>query len=83
MVQNARQHSSTGVVGAVLGIVALVGGATGAFTQLQSSLNRVWHVKPDPQAGGVKNFIGQRILSLGMILAIAFLLLVSLVVSAA
>jgi len=83
MVQNACQHSSTGVVGAVLGIIALVGGATGAFTQLQASLNRVWHVKLDPRSGGVKNFLGQRILSLGMILAIAFLLLVSLVISAA
>jgi len=83
MVQNAGQHSSTGVVGAVLGIIALVGGATGAFTQLQASLNRVWHVKLDPRSGGVKNFLGQRILSLGMILAIAFLLLVSLLVSAA
>ena len=81
MVQNAGQHSSTGVVGAVLGIIALVGGATGAFTQLQASLNRVWHVKPDSRIGGVKNFLGQRML--GMILAIAFLLLVSLVISAA
>lgn len=83
MVQNAGQNRSTGIVSAVLGILALIFGATGAFSQLQTSLNRVWRVKPDPRAGGVKNFIGHRILSLGMILAIAFLLLVSLVVSAA
>jgi membrane protein len=83
MVQNAGEHRSGGIVSAVLGILALIFGATGAFSQLQSSLNGIWHVRPDPRAGGVKNFIGQRILSLGMILAIAFLLLVSLVVSAA
>lgn len=83
MVQSAGRHSSTGILSAVLGILALLFGATGALTQLQSSLDRIWHVKPDPRIGGVKNFIGQRILSFGMILAIAFLLLVSLVVSAA
>jgi membrane protein len=70
-------------VSAALGIIALIAGATGAFGQLQSSLNTIWHVKPDPRVGGVKNFVGHRILSLGMILAIAFLLLVSLAVSAA
>jgi membrane protein len=83
MIKNAGDHSSTGIFGAALGMLALLAGATGAFAQLQSSLNRIWHVKPDPHAGGVKNFIGQRVLSLGMILAIAFLLLVSLAVSAA
>jgi len=83
MVQSAGEHSSSGVAGTVLGVLALLFGATGAFAQLQSSLNRIWHVKPDPKAGGVKNFIGHRILSLGMILAIAFLLMVSLAVSAA
>jgi membrane protein len=82
MVQNAGRHSSTGILGAALGILALLFGATGALTQLQSSLDKIWHVKPDPRVGGVKNFVGQRILSLGMILAIAFLLLVSLAVSA-
>lgn len=83
LVKNAGQNSSSGVAGAILGIAALMLGATGAFSQLQSSLNLVWHVKPDPRIGGLKNFVGHRILSLGMILAIAFLLLVSLAVSAA
>lgn len=83
MVQNASEHSSTGLLSTILGFVALLFGATGAFTQLQSSLDRIWRVKPDPQAGGIKNFVGQRVLSLGMILAIAFLLMVSLAVSAA
>jgi membrane protein len=82
MVQHAGQHSTTGAIGAVLGVLALLFGASGAFAQLQSSLNQVWHVKPDPRTGGIRNFIGHRLLSMGMILAIAFLLLVSLVLDA-
>jgi len=68
---------------AVLGIGALILGATGAFLQLQGALNRAWEVEPDPDAGGVKNFIFKRLLSLGMILGIAFLLMVSLALSTA
>jgi len=83
MVESAGKHASTGVISVVLGVIALLAGATGAFTQLQSSLNRVWRVKPDPNRGGVKAFIGVRILSLGMIFAVAFLLVVSLAASAA
>jgi membrane protein len=83
MVQNAGRHASAGILGAVLGIIALLFGATGVLVQLQSSLDRIWRVKPDPKAGDIKNFIGQRILSLGMIIAIAFLLVISLAVSAA
>jgi membrane protein len=83
MVRSAGQHSSSGVVGVAIGILVLLFGATGVFIQLQSALNRIWHVKPDPNAGGIKNFITKRILSLGMIAGVAFLLLVSLAVSAA
>ena len=70
-------------VAAVLGIGALLLGATGAFLQLQSALNRAWEVEPDRSQGGIKNFILKRVLSLGMVLGIAFLLLVSLAMSAA
>jgi len=83
MVESASRHSSHSVPSAVLGFIAVLVGATGAFGQLQSSLNQIWKVMPDPRVGGFRNFIGQRILSFGMILAIAFLLLVSLVVTAA
>jgi membrane protein len=67
---------------AVLGIAAIIFGATGSFLQLQSALNRAWEVEPDPKQGGIKNMITKRILSLGMILGVAFLLLVSLALSA-
>ncbi|HEV2733205.1 MAG TPA: YihY/virulence factor BrkB family protein [Longimicrobiaceae bacterium] len=70
-------------VAAVLGIATLVLGATGVFGQLQAALNKAWEVKPDPEQGGVKSFLVKRIFSFGMVLAIAFLLLVSLALTAA
>ena len=66
----------------ILSTLGLIFGATGAFMQLQSALNRAWEVEPDPNAGGAKNFILKRLLSLGMILGIAFIMLVSLALSA-
>lgn len=68
---------------ALLGIGALLFGAVGAFVELQNALNRIWEVAPDPKQGGVRRFIAQRLISFGMLLTIAFLLLVSLLISAA
>lgn len=82
MIQNASQRTQGGTIATILGIVALVFGATGAFAQLQDALNRAWEVEPDPEVGGLKNFVLKRVLSLGMILGIGFLLLVSLALSA-
>lgn len=81
MVEQAN-HPKGGVM-AIAGIITLVLGATGAFAQLQDALNTAWEVRPDPVAGGVKKFLGKRFLSFGMILVIAFMLLVSFVASAA
>jgi len=78
----ASQNSKSGTLATVLGFVGLIFGATGAFLSLQDALNAVWEVKPDPKRGGVKAFIGKRLLSLGMLMGIAFLLVVSLAVSA-
>lgn len=75
--------STSGTWGIVIGVIVLLAGATGAFAQLQHALNKTWEVEPDSSQGGIKNFIIKRILSLGMILAVAFLLLVSLVLTAA
>jgi membrane protein len=83
MVQSASAHPSSGVLGLVFGIAALIFGATGCFIALQDALNKAWHVKPDPKVGGVKAFIGKRLLSFGVIVSVGFLLLVSLAVSAA
>jgi len=83
MLTHATQSKSGGIIGTVVGIIALLAGATGTFGSLQDALNRVWKVKPDPRAGGIKAFLGKRLLSFGMILGVAFLLLVSLALSAA
>jgi membrane protein len=81
MIEHAN-HPKGGLM-AVVGIITLIFGATGAFTQLQEALNTAWEVKPDPKQGGLKKFLTKRVLSFGMILVIAFMLLVSFVVSAA
>lgn len=81
IMQEAERPGGRGLK-AVLGIAAIIFGATGSFLQLQSALNRAWEVEPDPREGGIKNMIFKRILSLGMILGVAFLLLVSLALSA-
>jgi membrane protein len=64
------------------GIAGLLIGASGAFVQLQGALNRAWEVKPDPKQGGIKRFITKRLLSMGMVLGIGFLLAVSLALTA-
>ena len=83
IIQQAHAPGSGGLVPTVFSIGALILGATGAFGQLQLALNRVWGVAPDPQRGGLKAFLMKRVFSFGMILSVAFLLLVSLALSAA
>lgn len=77
-----RAQASDGLFITILGGLAFVFGATGAFAQLQDALNRAWEVAPDPEAGGFKNFVFKRLLSFGMVLGTGFLLLVSLALSA-
>ena len=81
LVIRARQPGS-GVVGTVVGIVVLFFGASGVFSELQDSLNTIWEVAPRP-GRGVWGIVKDRFLSFTMVLGVAFLLLVSLIVSAA
>jgi membrane protein len=76
------QRPGGGILPTVLGILALAFGATGVFGELQSALNKTWRVAPDPRAGGIKNFIVKRLFSFTFVIGIAFLLLVSLTLSA-
>jgi membrane protein len=81
IIQQAEQKPTNGLIPTILGIAGLLFGATGAFGQLQKTLNRAWNVEPDPNQGGIKNFLTKRLFSFGMILVVAFFLLVSLVIS--
>jgi membrane protein len=71
-----------GVVASVIGLLTLLVGATGVMIELQGALNTVWKVMPKPGAG-VKRFVRVRLLSLALVITLGFLLLVSLVMSAA
>jgi membrane protein len=65
-----------------IGIVVFLVGATSVFNELQDALNRIWRVKAKLRRSGVFGYLRRQLLSVGMILAIAFLLIASLVVSA-
>ena len=79
ILQKSEQEKSNGFA-AALGVITLIFGATAVFAQLQASLNRIWEVKPKP-GHFFTDFIRKRLLSFAIVLAIGFLLLVSLVVS--
>lgn len=81
MLVKASQSKSS-VWETIAGLIILLIGATGVFVELQKSLNRVWHVKAITK-NGLVSILKARLFSFGLILAIAFLLTVSLVVSTA
>jgi membrane protein len=78
----AARKPTTSTVATVIGIFTLLLGASGLFGQLQDALNTIWEVAPKPGRGWLAT-IKDRFLSFTMVLGIGFLLLVSLVLSAA
>ena len=81
MIQRADEPS-TGLVSTVIAIVTLLLGASGFFGQLQDALNSVWGIEPK-EGRGVWGYIKDRFLSFVAVLGTGFLLLVSLVLTAA
>ena len=74
-----------GIVALVIGIITLLFGALGVFNELHNSLNIIWGVRAEKPQGflqSVKKLVVDRFLSFAMLLAIGFLLLVSLVITA-
>jgi membrane protein len=67
----------------VVSIITLVIGATTVFAELQSDLDRIWRVPAPANENNILNLLRSRLLSFGLVLGLGFLLLVSLVVSAA
>ncbi len=74
---------SRGITSAVIGLGALAIGATSVFGELQNALDRIWRAPARDAFGGIWKLVHTRLLSFGMVLGIAFLLMVSLVLSAA
>jgi len=78
--ENAKTPGS-GVLSIIFGLTVLLFGASGVFGELQSALNTVWGVAPKP-GRGIWGLVKDRFFSFTLVLGVAFLLLVSLVVSA-
>jgi membrane protein len=78
MVASARPR--TGIVAGAIGLLTLLLGATGVFGQLRAALNRIWDVPSPPFTW--KSLVTERLAAFAMVLAIGFLLVVSLLVSA-
>ena len=72
-----------GLTSTLVSVVVLMIGATSVFGELQDALDRVWRAPVRDRSGGLWKLVRSRLLSFGMILGIAFLLMVSLVLSAA
>lgn len=81
-VLKSSQNEKSGILANAIGVVTLLFGASGVFVELRSALNKLWDV-PAKQTSGVWGLIKDRFLSFGMVLAIGFVLLVSLGISAA
>jgi len=81
IIENAHRPRA-GIIATIVGVVTLLLGASGVFGQLQEALNTIWEVEPKP-GRGLWGLIKGRFLSFTMVLGVGFLLLVSLVLSAA
>jgi len=83
LVQTALQSASgksSGILASVVGATTLLITASGVFGEMQSALNAIW--KAQPQGTTVSRLVWARAASLGLVAALGFLLLVSLVISA-
>ena len=79
IIGNAHLGNTSAMVATILSITVLIFGATTSFAQLQAALNKAWGVKPDPRRNQILVFLTKRVFSFGVVITVAFLLLVSLV----
>jgi membrane protein len=82
MLEGASRPGSS-IAATVAGIITFFLGATGAFLELQTALNAIWHVEPKSDGSYWRVLVMQRVISFGLVVALGFLLLTSLLVSAA
>lgn len=79
----SANEPARGVFLTAVGIITLIIGATTVFTELQSDLDRIWRVPAPEKGNGIWILLRTRLLSFGLVLGLGFLLLVSLIISAA
>ena len=79
----SASEPATSVIATVVSLGLLILGATTVFAEIQNALDRIWHVPAERKPGGLFGFLRTRLLSFGLVLGLGFLLLVSLVISAA
>ena len=79
----AAREPSTGIVASIVSGLLLLLGATAIFAELQSDLDRIWRAPAEKNQSGLWSWLRSRVLSFGLILGLAFMLMLSLVVSAA
>jgi len=72
-----------GILATIIGFITLLVGATAVFAELQSALDRIWRTPAPANENGIWGIIRTRFLSFGLILGLGFLMIVSLVLSAA
>jgi membrane protein len=82
MLEGASRPTSS-LAATIVGLITFFVGATGAFLELQTALNTIWHVESKPTGAYWRALIMQRVISFGLVVALGFLLLTSLMVSAA
>ncbi|MES2619552.1 MAG: YihY/virulence factor BrkB family protein [Bacteroidota bacterium] len=75
------QITDRGSVGAVIGAIILLIGATGVFTEIQYSVNYIWDIKAKPKKGWLK-YLSNRLLSFSLVISLGFILLISLIINA-
>jgi membrane protein len=78
----SASDTGSGIVATIIGVALLIVGATTVFAELQSDLDRIWKAPAVKKPEGLWGMIRSRLLSLGLVVSIGFLLLVSLVISA-
>ena len=80
MIKSSMQNQDS-LWASILGIITIIMGATAVFAQFQKSINNIWEVEPSTEKSGIWLFLKSRLFSFGLIITIAFLLLISLVLS--
>jgi len=75
-------ESKNSLLATIIGVITILVGATGVFAQFQKSINTIWEVKADETKSGILSLLKARLFSFGLIIAIAFILIASLVISA-